>query len=162
MWKGKERKKKEGNMKRKKNKKTPNKNLKTKRKKKKGRKHEKKVKRKTNGMENICTQNLFTSAFPKSSQSRRIVAGEEMMSGFLSMILIFSSVNPCPKRKKAWTITICTPELTIPFFKYSSALGKLLSQRQTILLQLGRLCTNSSTAEKWTIYFSSSSGSAKG
>lgn len=64
-----------------------------------------------------------TLALPKSSHRRRIVAVDDMMDGKLLISSTLSLLIPWPSRKKIWTRTTCTPELTIPFFKYSSPLG---------------------------------------
>ena len=64
-----------------------------------------------------------TLALPKSSQSRRIVAVDDIMPGLLSISSTVSFVKFWLRRKKICTSTTCTPELPIPFFKYSSALG---------------------------------------
>lgn len=67
---------------------------------------------------------IITLALPKSSQSRRIVAMDDIMAGMSSMSCTLSLVTPSPRRKNTCTSPTFTPELIIPFFKYSSALGK--------------------------------------
>ncbi|ONK74808.1 uncharacterized protein A4U43_C03F10350 [Asparagus officinalis] len=56
-------------------------------------------------------------------QSRRIVAGQERMVGLLSKRLTFSFVIPCPERKNACIKTVCSPERTMAFLRYSSDFG---------------------------------------
>jgi len=64
-----------------------------------------------------------TLAVPKSSQRRRIVAVNDIMGGKPSTKSTVSLLMPWPRRKNMWTSTTCTPELTIPFLKYSSGFG---------------------------------------
>ena len=68
--------------------------------------------------------NPVTWALPRSSQSLRIVAIEDIMLGLLSRRSTVSLLIPSPKRKNMCTSTTCNPVLTCAFFRYSSAFGK--------------------------------------